>query len=127
MWTFAIAAGLFYDPSGDVSKAYSGGNCGKNPEGVNNPDDEGLKNIGPLPEGMYTFGAPVEHSQLGPFAIPLIPDSSNDMYGRGDFYCHGDLAGRYEAASEGCVILPRTVREAIAASPDRQLLVVRAL
>lgn len=125
MWTFEITTGKFYDPSGNyVSTGYSGGDCGQRPDGVDNPADEGLRNVGPLPEGLYTFGEPVEHSQLGAFAIPLIPDASNDMKGRGGFYLHGDLAGRYESASEGCIIQPRTTREAAWSSPDHQLKVV---
>lgn len=128
MWTFEITTGKWYDPSGAyVSTGYTGGNCGKNLEGVNNPADEGLKNIGPLPEGLYTFGTPVDHSQLGAFAIPLIPDPANDMKGRGDFYVHGDLAGAYHAASEGCIIQPPTTRHAAWDSPDHRLQVVATL
>ena len=85
MWAFEITTGNMYDPNGKlVSSGYAGGNCGKNPEGIDNPDDEGLKNIGPLPEGIYTFGTPVEHSQLGAFAIPLIPDPATICWGAVD-------------------------------------------
>jgi Protein of unknown function (DUF2778) len=126
MWTFEITTGKVYDPDGAfVSKGYAGGNCGKNPEGVDNPDDEGLRNIGPLPEGLYTLGTPIQHSKLGVFAIPLIPDPSNDMKGRSDFFMHGDLAGEYQAASEGCIIQPRTTRDACWASTDHQIQVVK--
>lgn len=124
-WTFAIIPGKIFDPSGAfVSPAYAGGNVGKNPDGVNNPADEGLKNIGPLPEGLYTCGEPVEHSQLGAFAIPLHPDPSNDMQGRGGFYLHGDTAALNHSASEGCIIAPRPTRNAVWASPDHQIQVV---
>jgi hypothetical protein len=46
------------------------------------------------------------------------------MKGRGGFYLHGDLAGHYESASEGCIVQPRTTREAAWSSPDHQLKVV---
>jgi hypothetical protein len=125
MWVFEITTGNMYDPNGKlVSNGYAGGNCGKNPEGIDNPDDEGLKNIGPLPEGIYTFGTPVDHSHLGAFAIPLIPDPANNMLGRGGFYLHGDTV-QYQAASEGCIIQPLPTRDACWASPDHQLQVVR--
>jgi hypothetical protein len=125
MWTFAITTGSFYDPNGRfVSKGYAGGNCGKNPEGIDNPDMEGVKNIGPLPEGFYTFGVPVEHSQLGAFAIPLIPDAANDMKGRGGFFLHGDTTPPGKA-SEGCIVQPRPTRDAAHVSPDQRLQVVR--
>ena len=127
MHTFEISTGNFYNPTGAfVSKAYAGGNCGKNPEGRNNAAMCSVKNIGPLPEGLYTMGAPVEHSHLGPFAIPLTPDPTNEMHGRGDFYVHGDTTPSGNA-SEGCIILPRAVREALHASPDTRIRVVRAL
>lgn len=125
-WIFAIVDGKIYDPTGTfVSTAYSGGDCGKRPDGVDNPDDEGVADVGPLPEGLYTFGVPVEHSKLGAFAIPLIPDPGNEMHGRKDFYCHGDLAGKYEAASEGCIIAPPNTRHAMWDSADHQIRVVK--
>lgn len=37
---------------------------------------------------------------------------------------HGDNAARNRTASEGCIILPRLIREAVAANVDRGLLVV---
>ena len=125
MWTFEITSGKWYDPLGHfVSRGYAGGNCGKDPEGINNPAMEGVKNVGPLPEGAYTFGPPVEHSQLGAFAIPLIPDSTNEMHGRGDFYLHGDTLAP-KSASEGCIVQPRPTRDDAWASTDHRLQVVR--
>jgi hypothetical protein len=109
-YTFEITTGTLFDENmAFVAKGYSGGNCGKNPEGVNNPADEGLKDIGPAPEGLYTHGMLIAHSHLGPNAIQLIPDPSNDMKGRSDLYMHGDTtpAGN---ASEGCIIMPLSAR-----------------
>lgn len=127
MHTFEISTGNWYDPAGAfVSKGYAGGNCGKNPEGRNNPAMCSVKNIGPLPEGMYTLGEPVEHSHLGPFAIPLKPDADNEMHGRGDFYVHGDTTPSGNA-SMGCIIQPRATRNAAHASPDQRLRVVTSL
>ena len=127
-WTYEITTGHLYSPDGNlISTGYAGGNCGKNPEGVNNPDMCGVKGVGPLPPGLYTFGTPVEHSQLGAFAIPLEPDDHNVMLGRGGFYLHGDVAGEFQAASEGCIIMPPATRHACAASEDQQLRVVVAL
>lgn len=126
MWTFEISTGKFFDPTGAfVSKGYAGGNEGKNPEGINNPEMTGVKDIGPLPEGLYTMGEPVEHSRLGPFAVPLTPDPANEMFGRGGFFCHGDTAALDHSASEGCIILPRAIRELAWNSSDHRLQVVR--
>jgi hypothetical protein len=77
--------------------------------------------------GLYTFGTPVEHSHLGPFAIPLEPDPNNDMMGRAGFFMHGDVAGQFRAASEGCIIMGPMVRHSCYASEDQQLRVVAAL
>lgn len=124
MWLFESRTGKMYDPTGKhVWTGYAGGNEGKNPEGVNNPDMQDVRCVGPLPEGKYSFGTPVPQSHLGPFAIPLIPDPSNDMLGRSDFYCHGDTTPSGNA-SEGCIIMPRAIRNAMWASPDHQLQVV---
>ena len=109
-YTFEITTGKLYDQEGlFMSQGYAGGNCGKNPEGVDNPADEGFKDIGPLPEGLYTPGTLVPSSHLGVDAIPLIPDPSNDMKGRGGFYMHGDTTPPGNA-SEGCIVQPHTAR-----------------
>ena len=114
MWTFEQSTGKLYDPqSNHVATGYAGGNCGKNKEGINNPDLQDKPCIGPLPEGLYTLGKVVLESHLGPFAIPLIPDESNEMFGRGDFFCHGDTISNPGCASKGCIILNRNTREEI--------------
>lgn len=123
-WQYEIKTGTLYDPTGKkVWVGYAGGNCGLNPEAVNNPDFIKVAKVGPLCPGWYTFGTPVAESHLGPFAIPLTPDPSNDMFGRGDFYCHGDTVPSGKA-SEGCVIMPRFVRDAMWASTCHRLQVV---
>ena len=126
-WTFEIAGGSILNPDGSfAASAYSGGDKGQRPDGVDNVSDEATKNVGPLPEGIYTLGTPVDHSQLGPFAIPLIPDPSNQMYGRGSMYIHGDTAAMNHSASEGCIITNRNTRNAMWVSSDHELRVVAA-
>jgi hypothetical protein len=122
-WSYLQAFGTLFDPDDRlVATGYAGGNCGKDPGGVNNPDLESVHDIGPLPRGVYTFGAPVDHTQLGPFAIPLIPDPSNNMYGRSGFYMHGDTETP-GCASDGCIVMPPGVRQACWDSPIHQLVV----
>jgi hypothetical protein len=109
-WTFEITTGKWYDLDGKfVSKGYAGGNCGKNKEGIDNPAMEDKPDIGPLPEGWYTFGEVIMESHLGKYAIPLMPDEDNVMYGRKDFYLHGDTTPPGNA-SEGCIVQPYTTR-----------------
>lgn len=127
MWVFESSTGKLFNPDGTfAASGYAGGNCGKNPEGVNNPDMQNVHDIGPLPEGVYTFGKPIEvHPKLGKFCIPLISDKNNQMFGRSAFYMHGDKASVIRAASEGCIIMLNAIRRACAASPDQQIRVVR--
>jgi len=124
-WQFQQSTGNIYDPDGHlVATGYAGGNLGLHPEGKNNPAMQQLHLIGPLPRGLYTMGTPVAQSRLGPFAIPLIPDPANEMFGRGDFYIHGDRIGAPGCASDGCIIMPRQVRNLIWASSVHTLEVV---
>jgi hypothetical protein len=125
MWVFDSSSGWLTDPNGvNVECGYAGGNLGKNPEGINNKAYQYTRFIGPLPVGLYLFGIPVEGTHLGPMAIPLTPDSSNDMRGRADFYCHADTIGHPRCASEGCMVMSRATRLLISQSPDKQLQVV---
>lgn len=124
-WTYSQSTGKLTNPLGAVvAVCYSGGNCGKVPQAVNNPSMQGIKSVGPLPRGVYTLGTPVEDSHLGPLAIPLLPDPGNQMFGRGGFYMHGDTPEMNHSASEGCIIAPHAIRAMCAASTDKRLEVV---
>ena len=125
MWQYKQSTGeLFNDAGEKVATGYAGGNCGANPEGVNNPDLQNARKIGPLPRGAYTFGIPLMNSHLGPFAIPLNPNPANEMEGRSAFYMHGDTTPSGNA-SEGCIIMPRATRQACWNSKDHTLTVVQ--
>lgn len=126
-WTYEQNTGRLLDPNGVfVAKGYAGGNCGLNPEGVNNHDMQAVHNIGPLPVGKYHMENAIEESHLGPCAIPLTPFPANEMFGRGHFFMHGDMIGHPGAGSEGCIIQARQIRMMVAASVDRELDVVFA-
>lgn len=125
-WTFFQKSGaLFNNDMMTVAIGYAGGNEGKNPEGKNNPDMQDVACVGPLPEGTYTIIDMVPQSHLGPFALRLEPDNDNEMFGRGDFYIHGDRIKSPGDASEGCMIFPRAVRELIWNSTDHVVNVVK--
>lgn len=124
MFLFESSTGKLFDTDGGlIETGYSGGNKGQNKEGINNPEMQNLHDIGPLPEGIYTRGTPVEGTHLGPLAIPLTPDSTNTMYGRSGFYIHGDVIGAPGTASDGCIIMSHATRTLLAASQFRQLVV----
>lgn len=124
-WIFESSTGKLFSPDGNFfATGYAGGNCGRNPEGINNPDMQFVHNIGPLPEGWYTFGGLVETgSHLGPYCFPLIPDVSNEMGGRSGFWCHADTVTP-RCASEGCVVMPNATRIAMYKSDCHRIKVV---
>jgi hypothetical protein len=125
MWTFNSSTGELFSPDQvKVETGYAGGACGSHPEGINNKAYQYTPLIGPLPVGWYTFGTAVEGTHLGPLAIPLIPDSDNDMRGRKDFYLHADTIGRPRCASEGCIVMSRATRILVNESTDKRLQVI---
>lgn len=79
--------------------------------GLNNPAAQNRQNTGPLPQGTYTVGAPTQ--RRGPQTRPLTPAPGNNMFGRAGFLIHGDNPAQNNTASEGCIIAPRSCREAI--------------
>jgi hypothetical protein len=103
-----------------VGTGYSG-----NGSGVNNPSEENVMFIGPLPEGNYTFGPPqTPQSILGPYALPLTPNPENEMFGRAGFFIHADTPQHNQSASEGCIVMPENVRILMANSNNNNLQVV---
>lgn len=107
-WLYVQSTGRLYRPDGSwCGTGYSG-----HGEGINNPAMQEVRNVGPIPCGLYTIGHAMDHPLLGPFAIPLIPNPFNQMFGRSHFYCHGDNAEHN--ASLGCIIQQRPCREELA-------------
>ena len=127
MWTYQQSTGELADHTGKVvGSGYSGGNKGANPEGINNPALQDKPKIGPIPQGIYTIEAPVDHATTGPYSLPLKPDPGNEMFHRSDFLIHGDDKGHpgQRHASEGCIIMAPAIRHAVWRSGDTQLQVV---
>jgi type VI secretion system (T6SS) effector TldE1-like protein len=93
---------------------------------LNDPNSQNLPKEGPIPQGLYTIGQPRTDEIVGPFALPLTPDPSNEMFGRADFFIHGDEIAHpgQHLASDGCIILDRPTRQTIWGSGDTLLQVV---
>lgn len=120
MWTYKQSTGeLVNSASTTVAMGYSGALAGKN-----NPAMQEVPNVGPIPQGHYTIGAPFTSPEHGPFAMHLTPDPSNRMYKRAGFLMHGDSLEHPGCASEGCIIMSRTAREQAWDSGDHALEVV---
>lgn len=94
-------------------------------EGLNNPDLEGMRNVGPIPRGCYLIGEPRDSDQTGPHVMDLTP-WIHDAEDRTAFQMHGDNGsdgGDY--SSRGCIVAARWVRERVAQSGDNALVVVK--
>lgn len=117
--TYSQSTGRWWDEAGVLlTVGYSGAGAGKN-----NPKQQAERNVGPIPRGLYTIGAPYNSTNVGPFAIPLTPSMHNAL-GRTHFLIHGDSLKSPGDASKGCIILPRAIRELIHARNCRLLLVI---
>lgn len=92
-------------------------------EGKNNPAMQNVPNVGPLPQGHYTIEIdnPFQHPRCGPYCLRLIPDESNDMFGRSGFLIHGDSIDAPGTASHGCIIVPQYIRRALVATGESRL------
>ena len=93
-----------------VGLGYSGRGSGKN-----NPQMESSKDVGPIPCGWYTIEGPFTSETKGPVVFHLFPDSENEMYNRDSFEIHGDSIANPGWASDGCIIMGRSVRVQIGA------------
>jgi len=94
------------------------------PECKNDPAKCDQHNHGPIPVGFYTIGEPYDTMTHGPFVLPLTPHADNEMHGRSGFLIHGDSVVHPGTASQGCIIMPRAVREAVNSLDERMLEVI---
>lgn len=119
MWTYNQSNGTFSKDGEEVGQGYSGFGDGKN-----NPDMQNIHDIGPIPQGFYEIGPPQDTSTHGPHVMALTPADGADTFGRDGFLIHGDSIEHPGAASHGCIILARNLRDEISSSGDTQLQVV---
>ena len=118
MWQFNITGGELIEPDGTLGGI---GYSGYGP-GVDNPDDEHIPDVGPIPEGQYTIGTFFDDpGGKGPVVCHLNPMPGTDTLGRSCFMIHGDNSEHNQTASHGCIILARHLREAIRDSGDTLL------
>jgi len=120
MWTYRQTTGELLHNSTLVAKGYSG-----HAEGYNQPSLQRVRCVGPIPQGEWAFqGPPFDSQSHGPYILHIVPKSNTDTFGRSGFLLHGDSVSHPGLASEGCIIMPRSVREQVWNSGDRDLEVV---
>ena len=119
MIRYQISSGVLSKGPSIIGVGYSG-----QPECKNDPAKCSVHNKGPIPPGIYKIEAPVDTVKHGPYVLWLTPSPRNEMHGRSAFGIHGDNAKGDESASEGCIIMPRKVREDVYKNGDLDLEVV---
>lgn len=124
MWTYQQSTGKLSRNGKYVATGYSG-----QPGYKNDPTKQGVKGNGPIPRGKWKIVDRYDSPNVGPYALKLQAvdakfDDTHDATGRGAFRIHGDSVKNPGTASNGCIILPRSVRVAIWESGDRDLEVV---
>jgi hypothetical protein len=117
-WQYQQSTGTLTQDGEFQGTGYSGTGIGRN-----NPAEQETSDIGPLPQGTYTINPAIDRiGTLGPCVMELIPDPGNEMFGRSEFFIHGnDIKND---ASHGCIVLGPAIRRQIASSADRKLVVV---
>lgn len=118
-WLYKQSTGELFHDGVLAGTGYSG-----HGQGVNNPKDQDVLCVGPIPRGEYEVGSAFVHPTTGPISMRLSPLPGTDTFGRSGFLIHGDNAQHDESASEGCIVVPCDVRQEISASTDRLLEVV---
>jgi RHS repeat-associated protein len=118
-WVYSQSTGNLWHTNSSVSiTGYAGYRSG-----YNNPSFENVVGMGPLPKGSYRIGAPYNSAHTGPYTLPLTQINGNS-YGRDAFRIHGDNGRGDLSASNGCIIVPRKIREKIHSSDDPILRVI---
>jgi hypothetical protein len=119
MWVWDQSAGKLFHNDEFICRGYAGSGPGKN-----NPELQSAVGVGPIPRGDWLLTGVCNSKNTGPFTINLVPKAGTDALGRSAFRIHGDSKFHPGAASHGCIILPRAIRELIWQSGDHSLSVV---
>jgi len=108
-WEYVQATGEMRRDGVVVGVGYSG-----DPEHKNDVRYESFRSKGPIPRGAYRmiYVYP-RHPKLGELAITLRP-VGHDCLGRSNFMIHADSVKKPGTASEGCIVIDRKIRKAMA-------------
>ncbi len=117
-WIWDQSAGTLSRDGEVIARGYSGRGAAKN-----DPSAEHVRATGPIPRGRWRIGPPWTSRRTGPYVLSLTPEG-HGARGRTAFQIHGDSVKAPGAASSGCIILSRAVRERIWKSGDHALEVV---
>ncbi|MGF6812038.1 hypothetical protein OKW30_007230 [Paraburkholderia sp. Clong3] len=120
VWIYKHASGeLYHDDKFITDDGYAGKGVHKNKHG-----SQYVRDLGPIPVGLYEITAPFPHPKTGPFSMRLNPVAGTSLGGRDGFMIHGDSKTDPGNASNGCIVLHLPYRKQIWNSGDRMLRVV---
>jgi hypothetical protein len=124
-WRYSQSTGdLEHVVDGSVVVTVAAAGYSGHQRGLNNPELEGVRSVGPIPRGLWRIGAPFDSDALGPFVLPLTRDPHEPPLDRHGFAIHGDNYQRNRSASHGCIVMARRIREMIHDEDDAELEVV---
>ena len=111
-FTYQQTTGRFSRDDGTlIGIGYSGHGAG-----LNNPAEEAVEGVGPIPAGPWTIGPAHQDGKLGPIVMNLDPVAPFTAHGRSLFRIHGDNDLMNHTASDGCIVLSHAYRTQIAAA-----------
>lgn len=119
-WTYCSDTGDLFNPKGQLFLVgYAGHGTG-----LNNPKEQSVHDIGPLPCNMYEMVTFIDSPHTGLGTIVLKAAGSMPMYNRDGFRIHGDNEARNQTASDGCIVAGHyNERKAMWESLDHRVLV----
>ena len=120
MWTFHQLSGAIEHDGKVLDYGWSGYE-----DAINIPAMQDIPGIGPIPRGTYIMrDPPVDHPEMGPYALKLTPAVDTQLYGRSGFWWHDRSIHVPFDSSRGCVVSHRATRQAAWESGDHVLQVV---
>ncbi|MGH9418017.1 MAG: tlde1 domain-containing protein [Terriglobales bacterium] len=127
-WEYSQSEGTIAHVFPDGARKLIGSGYSGFGSALDDPAAQDEDKLGPIPRGSWIIGPQQNHSLADGrgtliAAMPLAPAPGNTTV-RKDFWIHGDTAAHNHTASQGCIVLPRDTRNAIARSGDSRLEVV---
>jgi len=120
MWIYKQKSGDLFHADALVATGYSGFGPAKN-----DPAQQSKPGLGPIPQGAYLIGSESDDDfKHGPVALHLLPLTATQTFARSGFMVHGDSKDHPGAASHGCIIVERHIRELMRDGHDKLLVVL---
>jgi len=119
-WKYSQNLGILWHNDVVITNiGYSGHGAGKN-----NSTMQTIANVGPIPQGTWSIGAPHWNPHTKAYTMNLTPAPGTNTFGRTLFRIHGDSQNHPGQASDGCIVLPIVFRQRIWNSGDHELQVI---